>query len=206
MERAYSVLQVKALDEDKRILTGIASTPSTDRSGDIVDPKGAQFSLPMPFLWQHDSTQPIGHVTDAKVTANGIQVSVQLAKVDEPGTLKDRLDEAWQSIKAGLVQGLSIGFSAKRSDTEPIKDSEQYGLRYMKWLWLELSAVTIPANGDCSITAIKSADQASLRASLGAQKRPVVRLDPAPAVSGTQEIPGVSGDQKTRRKGVVYLN
>lgn len=197
MQRAYSTLQVKAIDEDKRTLTGIASTPSTDRMGDIVDPKGAQFSLPMPFLWQHDSAQPIGHVTDAKVTPAGIQVSVQLAKVDEPGTLKDRLDEAWQSIKAGLVQGLSIGFSAKRSDTEPIKDSEQYGVRYMKWLWLELSAVTIPANGDCSITAIKSADAVIRRAASGAKARPVVRLDPSPDVSGTQT---------PRRKAVVYLN
>ena len=64
-----------------------------------------------------------------------------------------------------------------------------------------VSSVTIPANADCSITAIKSADQAIRRAALGA--RPVVRLDPAGA-AGIQ-VPGASGDTANRRKGVIYL-
>jgi hypothetical protein len=32
--------------------------------------------------------------------------------MSEPGTLKDRLDEAWQSVKMKLVRGVSIGFRA----------------------------------------------------------------------------------------------
>src|SRR5690606_40870628 len=96
LKRAYSLLEVKAFDEEKRELTGIATTPTADRYGDVVEPKGAQFDLPIPFLWQHDASQPIGHVTKAKVTNAGIDVTVKLAKTDEPGTLKERLDEAWQ--------------------------------------------------------------------------------------------------------------
>jgi phage head maturation protease len=92
-----------------------ASSPASprttaDRDGDIVEPKGAEFKLPIPLLWQHDSRQPIGQVFYAKVTSAGIEIKARIAKVAEPGTLKDRLDEAWQSIKAGLVKGLSIGF------------------------------------------------------------------------------------------------
>jgi len=66
MKRAWAVFEVKAMDDEydgKRKFSGIATTPSTDRMGDIVEPKGAEFELPIPLLWQHDSSQPIGHVT-----------------------------------------------------------------------------------------------------------------------------------------------
>ena len=176
MNRAYSLLQLKSVDEDKRILTGIATTPATDRMGDIVEPKGAEFKLPIPFLWQHDHRQPIGHVTKAKVTSEGIEVEVQLTKVEEPGTLKNRLDEAWQSIKAGLVQGMSIGFSS----IESARIDGTYGVRFIKWLWLELSAVTVAANSGATIQTIKSLDTEQ-RAALGRELRGAVRLDSLPA-------------------------
>ena len=39
--RAYSTIDIKAMNEDngKRTFSGIASTPSTDRMGDIVEPR-----------------------------------------------------------------------------------------------------------------------------------------------------------------------
>lgn len=45
LDRAYSLLEVKAIDEEKRILTGIATTPTPDRIGDIVVPEGAEFKF-----------------------------------------------------------------------------------------------------------------------------------------------------------------
>lgn len=174
--RAYSTLEVKALDDEKRVITGIASTPSPDRMQDVVEPKGAQFKLPIPFLWQHNHDEPIGHVTEAKVTQKGIEVSVQLTQVEEPGKLKDRLDEAWQSIKSGLVRGLSIGFSAKEFEQIP----GSWGLRFLSWEWFELSAVTIPANAEATITSVKSFDREQ-RAALGIKSVPVVRITPAGA-------------------------
>ncbi|HHM4835721.1 TPA: phage major capsid protein [Pseudomonas aeruginosa] len=174
--RAYSTLEVKALDDERRVITGIASTPSPDRMQDVVEPKGAQFKLPIPFLWQHNHDEPIGHVTDAKVTQKGIEVSVQLTQVEEPGKLKDRLDEAWQSIKSGLVRGLSIGFSAKEFEQIP----GSWGLRFLSWEWFELSAVTIPANAEATITSVKSIDREQ-RAALGIKSVPVVRITPAGA-------------------------
>jgi hypothetical protein len=110
VNRVWSSLRIKSIDESQRVLEGVASTPSTDRVGDIVEPMGAQYQLPIPFLFHHDAEQPIGHVIKAAPNANGIPVTIQLVQTSEPGTLKDRLDEAWQSIKLGLVKGLSIGF------------------------------------------------------------------------------------------------
>lgn len=192
MDRAYSTLEIKALSDSdgRRTFKGIASTPSTDRGGDIVEPDGAQFKLPMPFLWMHDSNDPIGWITAAKVTAKGIEVEGEVATIEEEGPLKERLATAWQMLKAKLVRGLSVGF--KPIETAQIKGS--YGVRYIKWLWFELSAVTVPANAEASITAIKSIDQV-LRAASGQRQDRTVRL----------LAPGVSGNP-TARKGVVYLN
>lgn len=160
-KRAYSLLEIKSVDEEKRIITGIATTPKADLMEDVVEPDGAEFKLPIPLLWQHDSSKPIGHVVRAKVTKSGIEVEAHLVKVNEAGTLKDRLDEAWQSIKAGLVRGLSIGFRS----LEEAEIKGTYGYRYIKWLWLELSAVTIPANSEATVTAVKSIDKKFMAAS-----------------------------------------
>ena len=157
LHRAYSTIEIKSVDDDLRVITGIASTPTPDRMGDIVDPKGAIFKTPLPLLWQHKSDQPIGHVTSAHVTADGIAITAQIAK----GVLP-RIEEAWALIKSGLVRGLSIGFRATE-DPEQIKGT--FGLKFTKWEWLELSAVTIPANADASIQTIKSIDLPDLAAS-----------------------------------------
>jgi len=165
MKRAYAELTIKAAPsaDKKRRFTGIATTPTADRSGDIVEPKGADFKLPLPLLWQHDSADPIGWITSAKVTPKGIEVDGEVADIAEDGPLKQRLKTAWQMIEGGLVRGLSIGF--RPTEYEPIDKKDPWGpLKFIKWLWLELSAVTIPANGEATILAIKSADRDALAA------------------------------------------
>jgi len=144
LRRAWSTLEIKSVDAEQRVITGIATSASTDRMGDIVEPEGAEFELPIPLLWQHDSKSPIGKVTQARQTKAGIEITAQIAKTDTPGLLKDRLDLAWQSITMGLVRGLSIGFKS----LEESYDKVTGGFHFLKWLWLELSAVTIPANAD----------------------------------------------------------
>jgi HK97 family phage major capsid protein/HK97 family phage prohead protease len=174
--RAWSTFELKALDEydddkgDKRPrrFSGIATTPSVDRAGDIVEPEGAEFALPIPFLWQHNSADPVGWITSAKVTAKGITIEGEVASVDEPPALKSRLEEAWAMMKAGLVRGLSIGFQS----LESARIEGSYARRYIKWSWLELSAVTIPMNGDASITGIKAADTAVRKAADTATRSP----------------------------------
>ena len=48
MQRAYSKIEFKASEDTsgRRTFTGIATTPSTDRVGDIVEPRGAQVIYP----------------------------------------------------------------------------------------------------------------------------------------------------------------
>lgn len=159
MNRAYSILNIKAVKEDERVIEGIASTPTPDRMGDIVEPMGAQYKLPMPLLWQHDSRAPVGEVEFAKPNKEGIPFRASIQKTDEPGRVKDRLDEAWQSLKLRLVKAVSIGFTINAY--EILKEG---GWRITDWEWLELSLVTIPANADATITSIKSIDAELLAA------------------------------------------
>jgi HK97 family phage major capsid protein/HK97 family phage prohead protease len=177
MKRAYSLLSVKAIDEDGRVITGIATTPTPDRLGDIVESAGAEFQLPIPLLSQHDATKPIGHVTKAKVTKNGIEITAKLVKPEAgaPESWANRLNEAWADIKTGLVRGLSIGFKA----VESVRIEGTWSYRFTKWLWLELSAVTIPANMEATIATVKSL---SPRASLG------TRGSTSPGAAGTRVV------------------
>lgn len=146
--RAYSLLEVKAVNEEKRVIRGVATTPSTDRVGDIVEPLGVKFKNPLALLWQHDSMQPIGTVKFDKPTKDGITFEAEIPVIDTPGTLKDRIDEAWQSIQLGLVRAVSIGFRA----IEYAFIDNSYGIRFIESEVFELSVVTIPANADAVIT------------------------------------------------------
>jgi len=156
LTRAYAMLEVRSASEagDERVFEGWATTPTTDRMGDVVDPLGAKFRNPLPLLHQHDADRPIGVVTLKKATANGIEFVARMPKITEPGPLKDRVDTAWGEIKAGLVRAVSIGFTVLKGGVEALAD----GLRFTAIEIVELSAVTVPANAQATITNIRSFD------------------------------------------------
>lgn len=202
MDRAFSIIEIKALDEDKRIIKGIASTPNLDLVGDIMEMKGAQYKLPMPLLWQHNPANPIGHVTKAKITSKGIEIEAEIAKIDEPGELKDFIDKAWQSLKHKLVQGLSIGF--KSLEHAFIEDAKGFAVRHIKWLWVELSAVTIPANMETTITSVKALSTKQLTA-LGLNTAKPVRLIPPSALGKKTLGPKEPTEMKTIAEQIAAL-
>lgn len=157
LTRAYALLHVKAVDDSRRLIRGTATTPTPDRSGDIVDPLGAIFPRELPLLLHHDVKQPVGLARFAKPTKHGIDFEAELPYIETPGALRDRVNEAWDSVKAGLILGVSIGFRAIGDSIEPIKGG---GLRFLKTEILELSLVTIPANAEASLAVVKSLDLA----------------------------------------------
>lgn len=163
LSRAYSVLTVKALDDEARVIRGIATTPSVDRVGDTINPLGASFAKSIPFLWQHMHDHPVGETTLGEPTAAGIPFETRFVHPDqvESPTLKDRLQLAWDSVKTGLVRAVSIGF-------RPIKYAymEGGGVDFQEIEIFELSGVTIPAQADAIISQVKSID-AALRAAEG---------------------------------------
>lgn len=167
MNKAYALLDLKSVEETATSIRikGIASSPTTDRVGDIVMPQGARFKTPMPLFMHHDSREVVGNVVFAKPDAKGIPFEAELPIIKEAGTLKTRVDEAIHSLKYNLIGAVSIGFSPKAY--EPIDT----GLRIKEWEWLELSLVTIPANPQAVITGVKSFD-ARIVGALAQKKTP----------------------------------
>src|SRR5689334_20500208 len=109
VDRAWARLEIKSITDNpdgEMEIDGIASTPSTDRMGDIVEPTGAKFTLPMPLLYQHNNAKPIGLVHTAVPNRNGISFKATIARAG----LADFIDEARNLIRAKLIRGTSIGF------------------------------------------------------------------------------------------------
>lgn len=182
MEKAWSVLQNKEFDEGSDVVTvrGIATTPRTDRVGDVVEPLGMKTNGRVKLMMFHDHRQVVGNVTFAKPNAKGIPFEAVIPKVKEAGIVQDRTNEAIHSLKYNLLDAVSIGFSANKEKTEVMKNG---GLRFKEWEWLELSLVPVPANPDAVISAAKS-----YTASLSA---PAVETPPASrkAVHSVKLIP-----------------
>lgn len=153
IEHAYSLFHVKHLDAATRTITGIATTPELDRAGHTVDPRGAQYVNPIPFLLFHNAREPVGEATLLPATADGIPFTATIASVNEPGALRERLDEAWLSVKSKLIKGVSIGL---RVLDDGIKWGKDGTAQILKYEIVELSLVTIPANMSASILTVKS--------------------------------------------------
>jgi HK97 family phage major capsid protein/HK97 family phage prohead protease len=164
-QTAFSLLTVKdvsATPGKATVITGIATTPTPDRVDDIVEPLGVTFKNPLPLLWQHDMCAPIGTVVFDAPTAKGITFTATIPYVEEEGDLKDRIDEAVQSVKYGLVRGVSIGF-------RPLEYNwmEDGGIRFVESEVYELSLVTIPANADATIDSVKAMFKTNASAAIG---------------------------------------
>lgn len=150
-QRAYSAFTIKALDDQKRTFSGIATTPTPDRVNDTINPLGAVFKNPLVFLRMHMHDSPVGKTVFGKPTAKGIPFETEIPIIEEEGLLKDRVDLAWGEIKHGLVRAVSIGF-------RPLKYSykEDGGIHFDELEIYELSSVSIPANAQAVISQVKS--------------------------------------------------
>jgi HK97 family phage prohead protease len=162
--KAFSAFVIKSVNEDAREFEGIASTPTLDRVKDSVKPEGLRYQSEVPLLLNHNHAQPVGSVVFGKATSKGLPFKGKIAKVDEDGTVKQRTDEAWHSVKHGIIKGVSIGF--KPEEYEPNKAG---GMDFTKAEVHELSLVSIPCNPEAVITAFKSLEAAEANAQAEAE-------------------------------------
>lgn len=109
----------------------------------------AKGKLP-PMLWQHFMSEPIGKWTKMDQDDKGLYAEGQVL-VDAGATER----RAYEHMKAGTVDGLSIGFMIP-SGGFSWDEKAGVGVIHEVDLW-ELSVVTIPANPDARVDAIKAA-------------------------------------------------
>lgn len=133
---SMSEVTAKFSGNGKRVITGFASTDDVDLMGDIVVPRGMQTpKLPLPLLWQHDHSSPIGTIVRAEVRGNAVWIEAHLVEGVQ------RADEAWKLIQARACDAFSIG--AKVLESEPLSTG---GRRWTRWTMIETSVVSCPAN------------------------------------------------------------
>jgi HK97 family phage major capsid protein/HK97 family phage prohead protease len=160
---AYTHLEVKALEgAASRTISGIASTPNPDREGNIFDPLGAQFVNPIPLLLHHDIRQPVGQAT-LTATKAGLLFEATIASVTEPGPLRDRLEDTWQQLQAGLLNKASIGFRVLEGGAARLRSGF---VRLFKTEVCELSLTTMPVNADAVVLAVKSLESTCFAAGI----------------------------------------
>lgn len=103
---------------------------------------------PVQLLWQHQWESPIGIIESLFEDSRGLYIKGKLLME----VMQAR--EAHALLKAGVIRGLSIGYSVKRAERDP-----QTGVRRLEEveLW-EVSVVTLPANESAHVTVVKAMD------------------------------------------------
>lgn len=99
------------------------------------------------MLWQHDAAQPIGYWDGLKEDQIGLSGDA-IMPLDIPS-----VKEAYQKAKAGLLDGLSIGYMVRKGGFEILDDNTTL----LKDLDLkEISLVTFPANPLAIVSNVKN--------------------------------------------------
>lgn len=204
----YAILHVKSIDAAARTFSGMATTPTMDRQGDILEPLGATFANPITLLFHHDRERPVGTAMLGTPTPEGIPFTASIPYLDEPGTLRDRTNEAWQSVQAGIIRGVSVGYRILKDGAALLKAGR---LHLKKTEIIELSLVTIPANVEATILAIKSLDAPLLAASGPdisgvADPLPVVRVKAVPAMADSTYAEKITALENKRAATLGALN
>ncbi len=140
-----------------------------DDAGDIVLPGAFARSLKrngmhaVRMLWQHDVSRPIGVWQEIREDNRGLFVRGRLALNSAAG------HEAAELVKAGAVDGLSIGFRTVRASRDHLRKAR---LLHEVELW-EISLVTFPMLRSARIHTLDRLARAGHRA------LPATRMSPA---------------------------
>lgn len=153
-------LDIKAVSDDGGFVGYASVFGVKDRGGDIVQPGAFTASLQkypparVKMLWQHDTAEPVGTWTSFAEDSKGLKAEGRFIL----DTVKGR--EAHALVKAGAVDGLSIGFRTIRDEMD-----RKSGARLLHELELrEVSIVTFPMNEDATVTGVKSTPNNSFSA------------------------------------------
>ncbi|MBZ0215984.1 MAG: HK97 family phage prohead protease [Fimbriimonadaceae bacterium] len=150
-EVKFAPLDLQNVDADGTFEGYASLFNKADLGGDMVLPGAFRDSLAsrghggIKMLFQHDPGEPVGIWSDIREDALGLYVKGRLL----PDVARAR--EILTLMRAGALEGLSIGFRTVRSRTDP-----RTKLRKIEKLDLwEISIVTFPMLPDARISAVK---------------------------------------------------
>lgn len=144
--------EIKAINEDKRLVDFVISTDSVDRYGDTVSVKGwslKAFKRNPVVLFAHDSwSPPIAKASRVRVEDGKLKARAEFMGKD----LNPFADSIFQMYVQGFMKATSVGFMPiKYNWSEDEKRSG--GIDFEEQELLEFSAVPVPANPEALIEA-----------------------------------------------------
>jgi uncharacterized protein len=149
MEFKHLSLEWKA--DDQGVIEGYGSVfDVVDQGGDIIAPGAFRQSLASgrkaKMLFQHDPSAVVGVWNTLEEDQKGLRVAGKMLTSVKAGA------EAYELVKAGAIDGLSIGYRT-------VKSMDRNGKRVIMQaeLW-EVSLVTFPMNEMARIDAVKAAE------------------------------------------------
>ena len=149
----YIMKRTEPASSKKEKVSFVASSATPDRYGDIIDQKGwilENYKKNPVVLLNHDSNQlPIGK-GNVYIRNDKLTIDVEFDSEDP------RAKEVERKAKKGFMNAVSVGFRPleSKSRSELPSDNKYYGQRgmyYSKAELLEVSIVTIPANGEATM-------------------------------------------------------
>lgn len=158
-KKTAPVLEIKSL-KDTGEFEGYGSTfgGEPDAYGDVIADGAYSESLAahkakgtMPKLfWQHNSDEPIGKWLEAREDDHGLLMRGKLNMEVQRGK------EAYALLKAGDIDGLSIGYRIKEYSV----DTETHVWTLQKLDLVEVSIVSVGANENAVVQSVKAAKAA----------------------------------------------
>jgi len=147
MNKLYTKAEIK--EKDAEVFTAVASSEVEDRQGEVVVQSGwdlKNFKKNPILLYMHDHTKPIGKAT-----------RVWLDKATNKLMFKGFISEATEELRGykqlmadGILNSFSVGFRPTEMDGNQITKSELF----------EISLVSVPANPEARLLAVKSLENA----------------------------------------------
>lgn len=154
--------------KDGAEIAGYASLyGAADQGGDVVQPGAYAASLAalakaggsVKMLWQHDPARPIGVWDEVREDGRGLFVRGRLLVEVQAGR------EAMVLLKAGAIDGLSIGYRTRRAEK-----AAAGRLLHEIELW-EVSLVTFPMLAEARVQAAAASEAEDLARALAATFR-----------------------------------
>ncbi len=152
-EVKFAEVGLRSVEADGSFIGYASLFDAPDLAGDVVAPGAFADSLArrgpdgVRMLFQHDPAEPIGVWTGLREDDRGLLATGQLTLDASRGR------EVLSLMRAGALDGLSIGFTTRKSRRDP-----KTGLRRLIEvdLW-EISVVTFPLLPQARVGAVKSA-------------------------------------------------
>jgi hypothetical protein len=156
----HKTFELKIESVEGRTVEGYAAIfGNVDQGGDVIHQGAFAKTLverghKVKFLWQHDTTEPIGRVIEMAEDEVGLRFKAIISDTQ-------RGRDALALLSDGAIDGMSIGYDAIPGGTDYSKQEDGgETVRHLREIRLwEISLVTFPMNESAGVTSLKEKNE-----------------------------------------------